>query len=362
MKRLSLGLAIALALPVLTSLPASAAAPTVTSPKCGTLLFTNTSGAPVEFETDGGHLEAVDTGASATVEQLPAGDYAWQTWTTDGSRIISRGVAKVAACSSIWKKRTVDGDGNGDGKADVMGIQTGSGDLYYYRMTSTGLAPGVKAGTSWQSMVFVQQVTELDGLAGGNYLIAVRSDGAVFQYPNLGKGRVGSAQQIGEGLVGYSNFAILTPNNPMFMGYHQLVATKGDVVYGFDLYKGELDVDNPVELAVGWSNITKAVPMRNFDADGFADLLTVQTDGRMMARGITRDPMSPDYFTAPRQVGSGWSGMGLVVSTGSVDGDRYSDVIARRDDGNLYRYINRGGSWQPGVKIGANWMAIRILV
>ncbi|MGO4957044.1 hypothetical protein ACTQ49_07200 [Luteococcus sp. Sow4_B9] len=336
--------------------PASAAGTTVTSPSCGVLKVTNTTSSAWITLVDSGDYVEVPAGTTRTLTGLPGGSYVWLGAPATADYPSTSGSTLVKPCTGS-PSRPVDGDQNRDGKADVLGIQAGTGDLYYYRMTATTLATGIKAGTGWNSMVFMQQVNEIEGEGTGNYLLAVRNDGTLWRYDNKGAGRFSNGTRIASGLDGYTNFTITGTNSPLSFGSHALIASKGDVLYMFDIMVDGLG--DPIEIATGWGTTVKTIATRDFNKDQLGDLVTIREDGTMWAHTVSLS--TDETFTTPRRVGHGWGAMQTVSSPGSLNGDSLSDLIARRSDGNLYKYINQGGVWAPAQQIGWNWQGIRLL-
>ncbi|GAB2484263.1 hypothetical protein GCM10027030_18150 [Luteococcus sediminum] len=354
-----LGAATLMSVAVSAGAPAHAAGSvTVTASGCNTVKITNTTATTQYLSFDGGDFAGAKRGVTTTLT-LPGGEHSWLAANDTADMPTASGQVSVKPCSGT-KPRPVDGDQNGDRRADVLGIQDKTGTLYYYRMGAAGLADGVKAGTGWNTMVFMQQVNEIEGAGSPNVLIAVRNDGTVWRYDNRGYGRFANGRQIGSGLAGYTNFTITQTNSMVDWGGHALLASKGDNLHAFLLTNSSLERStDPAEDIVmdGWGTTTKTISTRDFDGDGFADIISIRQDGTMWA-----DILSPrDIESAPRRVGHGWGAMQTVTSPGSLDGDRRSDLVARRSDGNLYKYINKGGYWAPAVQIGTNWQGIRLL-
>lgn len=346
--------------------PAHAASATsVTSPSCGTIKVTNTatwSESQYVTSDNDAFISILPKGQSEVTREVPAGTYAWQAHGDDYDRgYEAYGRVTVAPCNSTWPKRRTPGDQNGDGRSDVLGIQASTGNLYYYRMTTTGLANGIQAGSGWNRMTFMQQV---DGIvvAGSwqpaNYLFAVRNDGTVWRYPNKGQGRFGNGVQVGSGFSGWSNFTVLPENNRILWGVPMLLASDGQRLHAFPI--GDGTVTDALEVNEDWSDVVKTIGMRDFDGDSVADVVTVNSGGAMHLWAANLD-FATDTVRQVRQIGSSWSAMGIVSSPGTLNGDWNSDLIARRSDGNLYKYINAGGRWSAGQKIGSNWNRIRIL-
>lgn len=344
---------------------AQAASTVVSSPSCGTVRVTNTSTVSETRYTMADNAEffsSLPKGQSQTFTNVPAGSYMWE------SRVLStgqaeHGVVKVARCNSTWPTRPADGDQDGDGRADVLGIHGSTGDLYYYRMTSTGLADGVKAGRGWSSMVFMRQVNDLDnGSYGvGNYLIAVHKDGTVWSYLNRGYGRFADGRKIGSGFAGWSNFTILPANNELMYGGHLLLASDGQTLHAFPLTATEVDSGMSMPVHEGWGSMRKTLAVRDMDGNHVAEVLSIDGVGDMHSWQVDMGDFTGDALTAPVRVGVRWGAMGIVASPGSVDGDELNDLIARNTNGNLYKYVNRGGRWTEGIQIGRNWNGIRLL-
>lgn len=101
---------------------------------------------------------------------------------------------------------------------------------------------------------------------------------------------------------------------------------------------------------------------RDVDGDRFADLVAIKPDGTQWLLTINPYASSTDaILDTPVRIGAGWATMTTVASPGSLDGDRWSDLVVRRNDGNLYRYTNAHGRWKPAVRIRTNWKGMRLL-
>ncbi|MEL4357750.1 MULTISPECIES: hypothetical protein [unclassified Luteococcus] len=349
--------AVALSATFCSALPAQAATPvTVSSPSCNTIRVANSQASTWVVSLDSGDEIRVPAKATLDVRVDAGGDYIWDAAPDQSDAFTATYRVSVAACTGT-PARPLDGDQNKDRKADVLGIQASTGDLYYYRMTTGGLAGGIKAGNGWNRMVFMQQVNEIEGAGTPNYLIAVRDDGTVWRYNNLGYGKFSNGTQIGSGLKGYTNFTITQTNNMLAFGGHVLLATKGDTLYGIDLGAGAMA--QPAEITTGWQSTVKLIAMRDFDGNNEGDLISIRSDGTMWFHKVMK--YGPSVFAAPKQVGSGWGRMQTVTSPGAVDADKLSDLISRRSDGNLYKYLNQGSKFGLAIQIGQNWNRIRLL-
>ncbi|WP_420176013.1 hypothetical protein [Luteococcus sp. OSA5] len=337
----------------------------VTSRACGSVTITNhaiEAGLWLEVQVDfaTGTSVPLFTETTRTVGNLSAGTHTVKVSARSQGEYVHSRIASVsvAPCNGTWPRLPVEGDQNGDRRADVLGIQAQTGDLYYYRMTTAGLASGIKAGTGWNNMVFMRQVNGFTGSDAGKYLIAVRKDGTVWRYDNRGAGRFANGTQIGSGLTGYSNFAISSLSFPPAWNSRTLLATKDGQLYGCELTRQQLGA--PVALGQGWQETVKLVPVKVFQRGGPGELMSITTDGSLWRHTAQQDDSAPALQT-PVKIGRGWTAMQTVASPGSLDGDALDDLVARRSDGNLYKYLNQGGHWGPATKIGQNWQRIRLL-
>lgn len=344
----------------LVALPAQAAGVTVTSPSCGQIKAVNGSGVDVVLLTDSTMGDLVGKGKTFVETALPGGEYVWEATSATTDALVAKGSVTVAPCAGT-RSRPIEGEQSGDRLADMFTIQAGSGALYYYRTTATGLATGVRMSTGWGTTTYLQQVPEIDGLDSPNTLFTVRSDGTAWLYPSLGSGRLGTARRVATGLTGYTNFTVLQLNSAPAIGSHMLLASKGDTLYGFMLDSSGVDMANPVSLATGWGTTTRTIAMRNYDTDRFADVISIRRDGTQWAHRITFDMASAQFFASSTRIGTSWQTIATVASPGSINGDYLSDLVARRSDGNLYRYINSGGRLNAAVVIGRNWTGMRLI-
>ncbi|MFC7485945.1 beta-N-acetylglucosaminidase domain-containing protein [Knoellia pratensis] len=203
------------------------------------------------------------------------------------------------------------GDLDGDGRADVLAVNS-AGELMAYKNRNTtynwpNLEPeGVRVGEGWSaSMMPVPADLDGDRLAD---LLAVTPDGRLMQYRNTG-----------------ASFASIAKDG--------------------------------VQVGSGWQG-TLAVRPADLDADGRADLLGVFPDGRLLA--FRNNGMSGGAVTwaAPLTVGQGWAANELPF-VGDLNADGRADVMTVRPDGTLWHFLNTGSlsgaMFANGQKVGEGW-------
>ncbi|MEV7420698.1 FG-GAP-like repeat-containing protein [Streptomyces sp. NPDC089919] len=104
--------------------------------------------------------------------------------------------------SGGWGALRVSGsrDLDGDGRGDLLATDTRSGDLYLYPGLGTGhFGTRLQIGTNWDAMSVASGAGDLTG-DGRDDVVAVESGtGKLFVYPGLGDGRLGPRVQAGTG-------------------------------------------------------------------------------------------------------------------------------------------------------------------
>ncbi|MBY8879219.1 tachylectin-related carbohydrate-binding protein [Actinacidiphila acidipaludis] len=107
----------------------------------------------------------------------------------------------------------------------------------------------------------------------------------------------------------------------------------------------------------GWNAYTAIVPLGAQSAAATGDLLARDKDGVLWYYVHTGDPARP---FAPRvRVGAGWNIYTALSATSDSTG-RHADLVARDQDGNLWRYRATGNTGAPltgRVLVGAGWNA-----
>lgn len=248
----------------------------------------------------------------------------------------------------------VFGDLTGDKIADVVGINKDTGKLLLYR-TATGprLTGGVQVGSGWAQMTWLALVPDLNA-DGHTELVARRTDGTLWLYPGNSIGWR-TPTRIGTGWDGMQTLTV-TPD-VTGDGKPDLFARQADgrlIRYSFTTDRAGL-----IRAAVvgqHWQSMHSLVAIDDLSGDGFPDLMAVRDDGNLYAY-TTKNGV----LTYLRQVGRYWQGFRHILSPGDMDGDGRHDLIGVRGDGHLYFYRNLGNSWGPAIKIGQNWQGISLL-
>lgn len=206
------------------------------------------------------------------------------------------------------KQVVAPGDFDGDGKHDVLSADSGTGALMLHRGNGEGrLATGVKIGTGFGKIRSLAGVGDFDGDGHADLIGIGSTTGDLVMWRSDGKGGLSSRDVIGRGFAGL------------------------DVVAGGDL-----------------------------DGDGNVDLLSrVNSSGKLFAHFGDGEGGWRERTTL---ADSGWKGK-LIAGVGDLDGNGYSDIVARNADGALIRYEGvADGTLSEKGALDGEWQRLRGIV
>ncbi|MFC8500921.1 glycoside hydrolase domain-containing protein [Pedococcus sp. NPDC057267] len=172
---------------------------------------------------------------------------------------------------------------------------------------------------------------------------------------------VTATNAVGPGPGATSN--TVTPHSPVTLPHDWNSDTHNDVLArdtsgNLWLYPGDGSGGwlAPRQVGTGWSGMTMVAP-GDFNGDGHLDLLA--RDGSGVLWLYPGD--GSGGWLGPRQVGTGWSGM-TMVAPGDFDGDGHPDVLARDASGNLWLYPGDGsGGWLARRQVGTGWSGMTMV-
>ncbi|MGI5451008.1 FG-GAP-like repeat-containing protein [Streptomyces sp. CA-243310] len=112
----------------------------------------------------------------------------------------------------------------------------------------------------------------------------------------------------------------------------------------------------------GWGQYTQLAGQGDLTGDGKADIVARDKAGVLWLYRGTGDHKAP--FAARTQIGGGWNTYDRLLSVGDLDADDRADLIARKPNGDLYRYSgtgDAGAAFQKPVKIGNGFQIYNLL-
>ncbi|AZQ74008.1 VCBS repeat-containing protein [Streptomyces luteoverticillatus] len=226
--------------------------------------------------------------------------------------------------------------------------------LYRYFPDGHGGFTDRKAvNTDWRGITSTVQVDlNQDGLAESHYLRTI--DGSLFYVHGGSKDVPATHQRIGGGWNIYNR--ITSPGNLGGSGEADLIARDQSGVLWLYLARPDGTLGDRIRVGAGWDQFTDIVGRGDLNGDGKADIVAKDRNGVLWFYKGTGD--SNDPFASRVKVGSGWDAYDMLVSSGDVDLDNRSDLLARDKSGVLWLYKGNGNQNDPfanRVRIGGGW-------
>ncbi|MFC9335696.1 FG-GAP repeat domain-containing protein [Arthrobacter sp. NPDC057009] len=182
-------------------------------------------------------------------------------------------------------------------------------------------------------------------------VLAVGSDGTLWNYPATGQGSLGARQKIGAGWAGLAKGFITDWNSD---GTHDVIAQWKDGRLSFYAGRPEGGFAAARAIGTGWGGYHITVGDWR-TADQFPGILAYDASGTLWYYGN-----SAGASLSPRiKTGSGWGGLYLTMT--DFDQDGAQDLLAKRSDGSLILYRSTGtGGFVSGARptVGTGWNSI----
>ncbi|MEU2249668.1 VCBS repeat-containing protein [Streptomyces sp. NPDC019224] len=212
-----------------------------------------------------------------------------------------------------------------------------AGTAYSYAPNGKGgLTARTNSGSGWVGVTAMMQVGhQADG----------ESDGLWFREDNGDMGYLkfdSSAIKIGYGWNIYNKIVSPGQIGGAAAGDILARATNGDLfVY---LGYGDGKVTKRIKVGYGWDIYSEIAGNGDLNGDGKNDVVARDKAGVLWLYKGTGSQTAP--FAKRTQIGSGWNQYNRLVSTGDVDLDGKTDLIARKG-GELYLYKGTGNATAP---------------
>lgn len=246
------------------------------------------------------------------------------------------------------------GDFNSDGRADVIQRRT-NGELWFHPGDGTGkFLAGQKIGSGWYIYDRIIGVGDFNK-DGKNDLVARKPDGSLWFY--AGTGTVSSTNEGYRAVVkigdwGWETFdSLLGVRDFDGDGYVDILARRPDGVLFLYPGNGTGKPGTPRQFDYGWQIFDQLIAIEDFNGDGTNDLAGRKPDGTLWLYANS----GKATFTKSQQIGTGWTIYDEIVGTGDTNGDRTADFVARQADGAVFLYAGtamRDEGYGPARKIG----------
>lgn len=246
-------------------------------------------------------------------------------------------------------------DWNQDGVQDIL-AQWSDGSLQVFRGTSGGgfLTP-ILVGTGWQEMsLTVGWWNSKDAYPG---VIGQDGKGNLYRYTNAGAGALSGGVLIGTGFGGHQ-FNQLDFDGD---GNQDIVSRTNDGT--MRLYRsngvGSFFAEPSRVIGNGWSAMTSVSSAAGFNGAGSQGLQARTANGDLYYYPAVSESWGNRFL-----IGVGWNDANVIsgapVNVEATLGVDTQDVVAARQDGNLYRYPGSGStSLLPAELIGVQWTGLK---
>ncbi|MCC2276704.1 VCBS repeat-containing protein [Streptomyces sp. ET3-23] len=257
--------------------------------------------------------------------------------------------ATRSAAQAPAAARAENGESRPDSPVFPLMASRGDGSLFlYFPDSHGGFADRRLVTDKWRGITAVTQTDmDQDGLADSMYFRTL--DGSLYFTTKDDK-----TTRIGGGWNIYDR--ILSPGNLGGAGQPDLLARDKNGVLWLYLAYADGTLTDRYEVGGGWDQYTDIVGRGDYNGDGKTDIVARDRNGVLWFYKGTGDYKRP--FETRVKVGDGWDQYDFITSSGDVDLDGRSDLLARDKDGVLWLYKGNGGSRDPfdsRVKIGGGW-------
>jgi hypothetical protein len=242
-------------------------------------------------------------------------------------------------------------DWNRNGWSDVLARTKSTGNLFAYPGNGTAVTEASRAYLA-KGFTNVDQLVRMDlNRDGLPDVIARQKSGAVYFYPGLSNGRLGTAKKIYKDQRKLREFTAIGDFDKD--GYPDLLAqqiSNGNIY----LYPGRKGATFGTRKALAygdWNDRSEFTGMGDFNRDGRPDLLVkeTKTGNLYLYRGKSGG------FQARLKVGSG-KGLRDLFGVGDFDRDGFTDLIAvQSSTGYLYLHRGTGKGFYAAARVSAGY-------
>ncbi|GHC53824.1 FG-GAP repeat domain-containing protein [Streptomyces cinnamoneus] len=234
-------------------------------------------------------------------------------------------------------------------------MAVGGTSLYqYWPDGHGGFADRKVASDKWRGITATVQVDhDRNGLPDGHYY---RTADGTLRYTHAGttpdapvvRDRIGGGWNIYD--------LIASPGNLGGAGQADLLARDTSGVLWIYLAREDGTLSDRYRVGRGWDVYTDIAGRGDLNGDGKPDIVAKDKSGVLWFYKGTGDHKDP--FESRVKVGPGWDAYNVLTSSGDVNIDGRSDLLARDKSGVLWLYKGNGNATDPfenRVRIGGGW-------
>jgi hypothetical protein len=258
----------------------------------------------------------------------------------------------IGAYIPRYRQIIVAPDMQGDGRGEVLGVETKTGNVNLYQSLGQKIAAPVQLAFGLNDHT-VYATEDWSG-NGQTDLLSRDAAGLLYLYEGDGKGKITKVTGSGvNGSIGkgWQTYTIIPAGDMNGDKKADLLAIDADGLLWLYPANGKGGFKDRYQVGKGWKGFT-LYAAGDLTTDGKADILSIDSTGILyMYRGI-----GDGTFKAREQVGKGWLGYTLA-SGGDLTGDKINDIVGRNDkDGVLYMYESKGsGMFKDKVQFDTGW-------
>ncbi|MGW2593270.1 FG-GAP repeat domain-containing protein [Streptomyces sp. NPDC001515] len=228
----------------------------------------------------------------------------------------------------------------------------------YFADRKGGFKPQYDVGVTYDfAAASIDVDNDKDGYSDGTWNL--HKDGTLH-YTWIDDDFQAYTKQVGKGWNIYTT--VLSPGNLGGAPEADLIGLdKAGVLWGYLGYP-DGTVTTRRRIGGGWGQYTQLAGQADLTGDGKADIVARDTSGVLWLYKGTGDYTAP--FAARTRIGGGWNVYDRLLSIGDMDADGKTDLVARKPNGDLFRYSGTGSApavFKSAVQIGHGFQAYNLL-